>query len=83
MLFLLFEVWNDFRTSLFQICDVSIAVERYSSFPNAEEYSDPAASYFSDGSVMLHAFVAKHAVSGLAPRAIPSRPVGKFVEGLP
>ena len=82
MLFLLFEVWNDFGASLFQISDVSIAVERYSGFPNAEEYSDPATRYFSYRSMVLHSFVAKHAVPGFAPRAIPSCPVGKLVEGL-
>ena len=83
MLFLLFEVWNDFRTSLFQVGDVSIAVERHSRFPNAEEYSDPAPGYFSDRSMVLHSLVAEHAVPGFAPRAIPSCPVGKLVESLP
>ena len=83
MLVLLFEVWNDFRAAYFQIRDVSIAVERYPSFPNTKEYSDPAASYLSDRGVMLHAVVTKHVVSGLAPGAVPSSPVGKFVEGLP
>ena len=32
--------------------------------------------------MMLHAFVAKHAILGFAPRAIPSRTLGKFVERL-
>ena len=32
---------------------------------------------------MLHPAVAEHVVSGSAPRAILSRTVGKFVEGLP
>ena len=80
---MLFEVWNDFRRASFEIRDVSITVERYSSFPNTKEYSDPAASDFSDGGIMFHASIAKQAVSGLAPGTIPSCPVGKFVEGLP
>ena len=33
--------------------------------------------------MVLHSSVSEHAISGFAPRTIPSRKVGKFVEGLP
>lgn len=67
MLVLFFEVGNNVRAALLQIGDVPIAIKRHASLPNTKKYSNPAACYLSDGGVMLHAAVAKHVVSGLAP----------------
>ena len=77
------EVWSDFRAALLQVGDVAIAVIWYSSLPDAKQYSDPTASYFSYRSVVLHPAVAEHAISGFAPRTISSGTLGKFVKGLP
>ena len=77
------EVRNDFRAAPLQVGDVAIAVEWDPRFPYAKQYSDPATSYLPYRSVMLHPAVAEHAISGLAPRTIPTRTFGKFVEGLP
>ena len=77
------EVWNDFRAAFLQVGDVAIAVKWDSSLPYTKQYSDPATSYLSYRSVVLHPAIAEHAISGFAPRTIPTRTLGKFVEGLP
>ena len=76
------EVGNDLRAPLFQVGDVAVAVKGDSRLPDAKQYSDPAPSYLSYRSVMLHPTVAEQTITGFAPRAKASCTFDKFVEGL-